>query len=100
MPSNGEGEHLLLTSQIGRPSLCPSTLLKPAMPLHNYATIIKQQCLPAIIKAGMQPVCAWFFRIASVRKRVCACVCVRVCVCLPLRLLITSGVMWCDIDPI
>ena len=22
-----------------------------------------------------------------------------VCVCPPLRLLITSGVMWCDIDP-
>ena len=28
-------------------------------------------------------------------------VCLRVCLCLcpPLRLLITSGLMWCDIDP-
>ena len=25
--------------------------------------------------------------------------CVYVCVCPPPRLLITSGVMWCDIDP-
>ena len=37
---------------------------------------------------------------------VCVCVCVRVCVCArvcvhpPLRLLITRGVMWCDMDPI
>ena len=37
---------------------------------------------------------------------VCVCVCVHVCavcacvhVSLPLRLLITSGMMWCDIDP-
>ena len=29
----------------------------------------------------------------------CVCVCVCVFVCLPPRLLITSGVMWCDIDP-
>ena len=26
------------------------------------------------------------------------CVCVFVCVCLPLRLLITGGVMWSDMD--
>ena len=30
---------------------------------------------------------------------VCVCVCVCVCVSTP-RLLITSGKMWCDIDPI
>ena len=32
---------------------------------------------------------------------VCLCVCVFVCVsvCPPPRLLITSGVIWCDIDP-
>ena len=34
----------------------------------------------------------------------CLCVCVFVCVCMcvcpPPRLLITSGVMWCDMDPI
>ena len=27
-----------------------------------------------------------------------ACVCIYVCVCSRARLLITSGVMWCDID--
>ena len=27
-------------------------------------------------------------------------ICMLVCVCPPPRLLITSGVMWCDIDPI
>ena len=27
---------------------------------------------------------------------VCVCMCVCVYVCVPLRLLITSGVMWCD----
>ena len=26
--------------------------------------------------------------------------CVFLCVCPPLRLLLTSGVMWCDMDPI
>ena len=31
---------------------------------------------------------------------VCVCLCVCVCVCPPLRLLITAGVMWCDMDPI
>ena len=48
---------------------------------------------------------AWFLKIDPVRivsMCVCVCVCVFacVCVCLPLRLLITSGVMWRDIDPI
>ena len=33
-------------------------------------------------------------RIASV------CECLYACVCPPPRLLITSGVIWCDIDPI
>ena len=40
---------------------------------------------------------AWFLKIDPVRI-VCMCVCLRVCVCPPPRLLITSGVMWCDID--
>ena len=33
---------------------------------------------------------------------VCVCVCVFVCacVCLPPRLLMTSGIMWCDMDSI
>ena len=38
---------------------------------------------------------AWFLKIVSVRMSVCVCV----CVCPPLRLLITSGVMWHDMDP-
>ena len=39
---------------------------------------------------------ARFLRIASVRELLYACL----CVCPPPRLSITSGVMWCDIDPI
>ena len=33
---------------------------------------------------------------------VCVCVCLRVCVCVcpPSRLLITSGMIWLDMDPI
>ena len=43
----------------------------------------------------------WFLRIASVCECIYACVlaCVCVCVCPPPRLLITSGVLCCDIDP-
>ena len=36
---------------------------------------------------------------ANVCMHVCVCVCVCVCVPAP-NFLITSGVMWCDIDPI
>ena len=39
---------------------------------------------------------AWFLEIDLVLE-VCVCVCVSVCP--PLRLVITSGVMWCDMDP-
>ena len=35
----------------------------------------------------------------SVNVCVCVCVCVCVFMCPPPRLLITIGVMWCDIDP-
>ena len=48
------------------------------------------------------PACDWFLKIVSVwTSIICMCVCVHVCdcVCVPLRLLITSGVIWCDIDP-
>ena len=51
MSSNGEGEHLLLISQIGRPSLCPSTLLKLATPLSRSVTHITDdvgdECAPS-----------------------------------------------------
>ena len=30
---------------------------------------------------------------------ICVCVFVCVCVCPPPKLVITSGVMWCDMDP-
>ena len=42
--------------------------------------------------ASHRPACAWFLKIASVHEFLYACV------RLPPRLLITSGVMWCDID--
>ena len=41
-------------------------------------------------------VCTWFLEIVPVQMSVCLCVYVRVRV--PLRLLITSGVMWCVMD--
>ena len=58
--------------------------------------------------AGLRPARAWFLKIVSVRMCVCVfvcvcmcvCVCVCVCVCPPQRLLITSGMMWRDMDPI
>ena len=47
-------------------------------------------------RAGLWPARAWFLEIVSVRTSVCVCVCL--CVCPPPRLLITSGVMWHDMD--
>ena len=44
------------------------------------------------IRAGHRPVRAWFLKIVSVRSSVC------VCVCPPPRLLMTSGVMWYDMN--
>ena len=52
-----------------------------------------------IFKPGARrhgPARAWFLRIASVRELLYVCL----CGCPPPRLSITSGVMWCDIDPI
>ena len=44
---------------------------------------------------------AWFLKIDPVRiVSMCMCVCVCVCVCPLPRLLITSGMMWSNIDPI
>ena len=44
---------------------------------------------------------AWILEIDPMRIiSMCVCVCVCVYVCSLLRLLITSGVMWRDIDPI
>ena len=42
--------------------------------------------------------CVWFLEIALVRMAVCVCVSVCLSVCPPPRPLITSGVIWCDID--
>ena len=55
-----------------------------------------------VVKPGM-PVCGWFLKIDPVWiVSMCVCVfaCVCVCVCPSPRLLITSGVMWSDMDPI
>ena len=49
------------------------------------------------VHTGHRPVCTWFLTIDPVQI-VSMCVCV--CVCPPPRLLITSGMMWHDIDPI
>jgi len=48
--------------------------------------------------ASLQPARDWFLEITFVRDvSMLACV----CVCVPtLRLLITSGMMWCDIEPL
>ena len=48
-------------------------------------------------RAGLRPARAWFLKIDPVRI-VCMRACVCVCVCPRPRLLITSGVMWHDID--
>ena len=58
---------------------------------------------PALLISFLNQARAWFLKIDPVRivsmracMRVCVCVCV--CVCLRPRLVITSGVMWHDID--
>ena len=47
-------------------------------------------------QAHAKAACTWFLEIALVCLSVC--VCVSVCVSPPPRPLITSGVIWCDID--
>ena len=47
------------------------------------------------VRVGLQPARTWFLKIVSVQTSVCF-----VCVCLPPKLLITSCVMWRDMDPI
>ena len=60
--------------------------------LYLAASFLNQMC------AGHRPACTWFLIIVS--ANVCMCMCLRVCVCVSTpRLLITSGMMWCDIDP-
>ena len=46
--------------------------------------------------SGHRQTCAWFLEVDLVHK---VCVCVSVSACLPLWLVITSGVMWCDMNP-
>ena len=75
--------------------------------INIYAIIHLLICLLSIdlsnflnqARAGRRPARAWFLKIYHVRI-VCmrVCVCVFACVCPPPRLLITSGVMWRDID--
>ena len=52
--------------------------------------------MKCLFKPGAQrrrPACTWFLKVDPVRI-------ISMCVCLPPRLLITSGVMWRDIDPV
>ena len=49
-------------------------------------------------QAGHRLTCVWFLKIVSVQISVCVCVFVHVCVCPPMRLLITSGVIWTPYD--
>ena len=55
-----------------------------------------------LIKPGARSRLAPGFLELLLSMNVCVRVCLHVCVfaCLPLRLLITSGMIWCDIDPI
>ena len=44
---------------------------------------------------------AWFLKIVFVWMSICVCVCMCVCECVSaLRLLLTIGMMWHDMDPI
>ena len=55
-----------------------------------------------LFKPGTRPAAGhtWFLEIVLACTLVClhVCVCVCVCVCPPQRPLITSGMIWCDID--
>ena len=61
-------------------------------PVTDTVIIICEELVQTLLNQAR----AWFLRIASVRELLYACL----CVCPPPRLSITSGVMWCDIDPI
>ena len=65
-----------------------------------YVVMLILQDITVIKPGARRPAHVWFLRIASVRVYACVCVFACVCVCPPPRLLITSGVMWCDIDPL
>ena len=53
-------------------------------------------CFLNQVRTGHRPVRAWFLKIVPVQMSVCVCV----FVCPPPRLLITSGVIWHDMDSI
>jgi len=60
------------------------------VPIH-FGQFLNQVC------ASQRPTCAWFLEIAFVHN-VCMCACV--CVCPPTMLLMTSGVIYCDKEPL
>ena len=92
------------------------------VPLWVISHLLFITCICVLYSRLLNQACAWFLRIASVCEClytgvcvcvfvcvcVCVCVCVFVCVCVyvcvcvrvPQSLLIISGVMWCNIDPI
>ena len=60
--------------------------------LTHYETMKIQQLFLNQVSAGHRSVHIWFLKIVSVRMSAC------MCVCLPLRLFITSGVIWTPYD--
>ena len=71
--------------------------------LHSCTIVHSLHCLCIHLlnqaRTGLWLACAWFLKIVSVRTSVCICVCMCVLICVSTpRLLITSGVMWCDMD--
>ena len=80
-------------------------IVKVNLLLNNNMNQCKNNSCKLIFKpgaCGLLAARAWFLEIGLVRVSVCVCVCVSVSVsvsvCPPPRPLITSGVIWCDID--
>ena len=63
---------------------------------HIYMYVCVNELISTLTMMFLNQARAWFLEIDPVRN-VCMCMCVSVCP--PPRLLITSGVIWCDIDP-
>ena len=97
--------HTLIMDGMGFPYLSPPCYYYMAGEYNTAVTLTTNEDLRSRVHHVLQQVLAsYFLRIASVRECLYACVCVCVCVCLrvcpPPRLLITSGVMWRDMDSI
>ena len=74
------------------PQLCIVPVCWVAKYLVSYILVFIKPCV-----CGLRPN-TWFLEIALARASVCLRVCVCLSVCPPPRALITSGVIWCNID--